>query len=148
MMKHRDYMKIALELAEIAGAMGEIPVGAIIVKSGEIIGKGYNLREKEQNSTLHAEVVAINEACKTLNSWRLTDCTMYVTLEPCPMCAGALVNSRISRVVYGTNDYKMGALGGLYNLLNYNVNHKPEILAGILEEECYEVLKAFFLKLR
>ncbi len=147
-MKHRDYMKIALNEAIKAKKLGEVPVGAVIVKDNEVIATGYNLVQTKNNSTLHAEIVAINRACKKLNSKWLTDCTLYVTLEPCSMCAGAIVHSRLKRVVIGCEDFKQGAFMGMYNLLNYSVNHKPEILFGILEDESRNILKEFFKDLR
>ncbi len=147
-MKHRDYMQIALDEANKAKVLGEVPVGAVIIKDNKIIATGHNLVQTKNNPTLHAEIVAINRACKILNSKWLTDCTLYVTLEPCSMCAGAIVHSRIKRVVIGCEDFKQGAFMGMYNLLNYSVNHKPEVLFGILEDETRNILQSFFKDLR
>ncbi len=147
-MKHKDYMQIALSEAKKAFLLGEVPVGAVIVKNNKIISVAHNLVETKKNPTLHAEVVAINRALKALNTKWLTDCTLYVTLEPCSMCAGAIVNSRIKRVVIGCEDFKQGAFIGMYNLLNFPVNHKPEVLFGIQEDESRELLVNFFKTLR
>ena len=147
-MTHRDFMEYALALAKKAADIGEVPVGAVIVKNGKIIGEGYNLRQTKNNSLLHAEIIAINEACENTDSWRLNDCTLYVTLEPCLMCSGAIINSRIKTVVYGCVDEKAGGLGGMTNLLSLPVNHKPEILIGIRELECQKILEDFFENLR
>ncbi|MBO5204281.1 MAG: tRNA adenosine(34) deaminase TadA [Clostridia bacterium] len=138
------YMKEALVLAETAYAAGEIPVGAIVVKNGEIIGRGYNLREKNKSAVSHAEIIAIEEACKRLGGWRLSDCTLYVTLEPCPMCAGAIVNSRIKRVVFGCKDSVAGCCGSIINLNCYPFNHAFVISDGVCEDECKSLLKKFF----
>ncbi len=147
-MKHRDYMKIALKEAQKARDLGEVPVGAVIVRGDEIIATGHNLVQTKSNPILHAEMIAINRASKKLNSKWLTDCTLYVTLEPCSMCAGAIVHSRLKRVVIGCEDIKQGAFFGMYNLLNHPVNHKPEVLFGILEDETREILVNFFKQLR
>ena len=142
------YMKQALELAKEAGDDGEIPVGAVVVMNGEVISIGRNRRESENNALGHAEIEAINGACKKLGSWRLKDCELYVTLEPCPMCAGAIINSRIKKVVFGAFDSKAGACDSVVNLFGFPFNHKPEVWAGICEKECSEVLSRFFENLR
>ncbi len=144
----KKFMKRALELANTAFQSGEVPVGAVIVKNGEIIGEGYNMREQKQNALSHAEIEAINSACKNLNSWRLDDCEMYVTLEPCPMCTGAIINSRIKTVIFGAFDRTAGCMDSVINLCDYPFNHKVEIYAGIYEDECTEILQKFFKKLR
>lgn len=142
------FMKRALKLAEKSASEGEVPVGAVIVKDGEIIATGRNKREKKNNALHHAEIEAINKACKKLGQWRLLDCVMYVTLEPCPMCAGAIINSRIRKVYYGAKDPKAGACGSVVNLFDLGFNHKPELISSVLEEDCSEVLKTFFKNLR
>ncbi len=147
-MKDREYMSLALNLACKAGANGDVPVGAVIVHRDKIIGQGYNKREKKKNALLHAEICAINEACETFSSWRLTDAVMYVTLEPCPMCAGAIINSRIGRVVFGAYDQKGGCFGSLDNFADKGFNHKPHIIGGFMEEECASVLRDFFAEKR
>ena len=147
-MSHREFMNIALELAKKAYDMGEVPVGAVVVKNGCVIGRGYNTRENEQNALGHAEINAINDACKTLGSWRLDGCTLYVTLEPCPMCAGAIINSRIDTVVYSLIDFKAGAMGGKLDLTNSGLNHTPEIIVGVGEKESLALLDCFFENLR
>ena len=141
-------MKEALNLAKEAGEMGEVPVGAVIVKDGEIIGRGKNTRETENNPIGHAEINAILDASKNLGSWRLDGCEMYVTLEPCAMCMGALINSRIKKITFGAFDLKAGACGSVVNLNNFAFNHHPELLGGIMEDECGEILTEFFKKLR
>lgn len=138
------FMNEALSLARIAADMGEIPVGAVVVKDGEIVGRGYNLRENKKSATAHAEVIAIEQACEKIGDWRLTGCTLYVTLEPCPMCAGAIVNSRIDRVVYGASDGAAGCCGSLINFNAYPFNHAFSIHGGVCGEECSELLKSFF----
>ena len=142
------FMRRALELAELAYESGEIPVGAVIVKDSQIISEGYNLRETEKRSTAHAEIVAIEEACRRLGGWRLSGCTLYVTLEPCPMCAGAIINSRIDRVVYGVRDAKAGCFGSLINFNSYPFNHSPELFEGVCAEECAALLRKFFAQRR
>jgi tRNA(adenine34) deaminase len=144
----KKFMKRALELAKKAFDSGEVPVGAVIVKNGEIIGEGYNMREQKQNALSHAEIEAINSACKKLNSWRLDDCEMYVTLEPCPMCTGAIINSRIKTVIFGAFDSSMGCMDSVINLCDYPFNHKVEIYAGIMEDECKKILTDFFALIR
>lgn len=140
----RKYMLEALALAKKAYAMGEIPVGAIVVNNEEIIGRGCNYRENGKCATAHAELIAIEEACVRLGGWRLSDCTLYVTLEPCPMCAGALINSRIKRVVYGCKDSVSGACGSVVNLNAYPFNHSFALEGGVLGGEARELLRAFF----
>jgi tRNA(adenine34) deaminase len=143
------YMKLAIEEAKLAGLKGEVPIGAIIVRNGEVIAKGSNVRETIQNPLAHAEIIAIDEACKHIGSWRLTECTLYITLEPCQMCAGAIIQSRIDRVVYGATDPKAGCAGSLYNLLqDERFNHYVQMDVGVLEEECGQLLKDFFRELR
>jgi tRNA(adenine34) deaminase len=143
------FMKMAIDEAKRALFLKEVPVGAIIVKDGIVIAKGYNLRETLKSATAHAEIIAINKACSKLNGWRLFGCEMYVTLEPCPMCAGALVNSRIDKIIYGAGDLKRGACGSIYNIANdRRLNHTLEIEGGILEEECKRLLQDFFSKKR
>lgn len=145
----QKYMKEALKEAKKAYQKLEIPVGAVIVKDGKIIARGHNLKEAKTDTTKHAEIIAIQKASKKLESWRLIDCDMYVTLEPCSMCAGALINSRIRKVYIGTSDKKTGAVGSVLNLLNdYTFNHKVEYEKGIMEEECENLLKNFFKELR
>lgn len=148
-MNHADFMKEALMEAKKAEAIGEVPIGAVIVKDGEIIARGHNLRETHQDPTAHAELIAIQHAAKQLGTWRLIDCTLYVTLEPCPMCAGSIILSRISTVVYGTQDPKAGCAGTLMNLLqDSRFNHQTELITGILQEECSTILSNFFRTLR
>jgi tRNA(adenine34) deaminase len=141
------YMLLALEQAKLAQCEDEVPVGAIIVRNGEIVSSAYNTREYGKNALYHAEIKAIDEACKRLGGWRLVGCTMYVTLEPCPMCAGAIINSRIERVVYGAPDNKAGAFGTMINLTDYPL-FKPQITSGILKDDCAQLLSSFFKKKR
>ena len=143
------YMKQALKEAEKAYKKLEVPVGAVIVKDGKIIARAHNQKETKTDTTKHAEILAIQKASKKLNAWRLTGCEMYVTLEPCSMCAGALIQSRISKVYIGTMDYKTGACGSVLNLLkDYEFNHKVEMEKDILQEDCEKILKDFFKELR
>lgn len=143
------YMYMAIMEAKKAREIGEVPIGAVIVFENEIIATGYNVRETTQSTLAHAELVAIKEANKKIGSWRLEDCTLYVTLEPCPMCAGAIIQSRIKRVVYGAKDPKAGCAGTLMNLLDENrFNHQAELITGVLEEECSSLLTSFFRELR
>lgn len=143
------FMKIALKEAKKAYDKEEIPVGAVIVKDGKVVAKAHNLKEQKNDTTKHAEILAIQKASKKLDSWRLQDCEMYVTLEPCSMCAGALIQSRIKKIYIGTMDYKTGACGSVLNLLNdYKFNHYVEIETGILADECEKILKDFFKELR
>lgn len=144
----RKFMKEALTLAKQAAQKGEVPVGAVIVRNGEIIGRGKNQREEKQNAVSHAEIEAIIEACENTGSWRLDGCELYVTLEPCPMCTGAIINSRIKTVVFGAYDLKAGSMDSVINLCDYPYNHKPEIYGGICEEECKKILSDFFGDLR
>ena len=144
----KKFMSEALKEAQIAAERGEVPVGAVIVKDGKIIARGRNMREEKQNALSHAEIEAINSACKNLNSWRLDGCEIYVTLEPCPMCTGAIINSRISTLIFGAYDSKAGSVDSVINLCDYPYNHKPEIYGGICEDECLSVLQNFFKNLR
>lgn len=143
-----DYMNYALRLARLSAEEGEVPVGAIVVCDGKIVGEGRNKRETVKNALHHAEIEAINEACKTLGGWRLWKCDMYVTLEPCPMCAGAIINSRIKNVYFGATDNKNGAVVSAARLFDMNFTHKPLYEGGILGEECAEILSEFFKDLR
>lgn len=149
-MKHDEYfMTLALQEAGKALEIGEVPIGAVVVYNNKVIASGYNLRETSQTTLSHAELIAINEANKKVGSWRLEDCTLYVTLEPCAMCAGAIVQSRIPRVVYGASDPKSGCAGTLMNLLEEKrFNHQVEVERGILEVESSSMLRAFFKQLR
>ncbi len=142
------YMKRAIMRAKAATNYGEVPIGAVIVKDGKIIATGRNMREQKKNALHHAEIIAIDRACKKLGAWRLIDCTLYVTMEPCPMCAGAIINSRIKRVVFGCYDKKAGAMGSVFDISQFPLNHKFEVEGGVLEEDCAELLSNFFLKLR
>lgn len=143
------YMRLALDEAKKAGAIGEVPIGAVIVKDGKVIASGYNLKETSKDPTNHAEMVAIREASRSLGGWRLLGCTLVVTLEPCPMCAGAIVQSRIGQVVYGADDPKAGCAGTLMNLLEEpRFNHQVEITSGVLAPECRALLTQFFRSLR
>lgn len=147
--EHIRFMEQALIEAEKAKLMDEVPIGAVIVKNGEIIARAHNLRETLKNPIAHAEMLAIQEASKNINSWRLDDCVLYVTLEPCQMCAGSLIQARISELVYGTIDPKAGCAGTLLNFLqDERFNHKVKITSGIMEEECSKILKDFFKELR
>ena len=138
------WMREALQLARRAMEMGEVPVGAVIVRNGAILSAAHNLRERQQMATAHAEILAIEEACRVLNSKHLSDCTLYVTLEPCPMCAGALAGARIGRIVYGARDPRAGACGSLINLFAYPLESKPDITEGIMAEESLTLLRSFF----
>lgn len=147
---YRDtyFMEKAIELAKLSAAEGEVPVGAVIVKDDEIVSTGRNRREHGKNALYHAEIEAINSACKVLGGWRLWQCEMYVTLEPCPMCAGAIINARIKRLVYGAYDLKNGSCGSVINLFNLPYNHSPVLISGVMEEECGAILSDFFKNLR
>ena len=147
-MEDFDFMGKALALAAEAAADGEVPVGCVIVRNGQIVGRGRNRREKVRNALCHAEIEAISEACRTLGGWRLWECTLYVTLEPCPMCAGAIVNARIPRVVFGASDAKCGACGSVCDLFSMDFNHHPQVEKGIREEEAAAQLSEFFRQLR
>ena len=142
------FMREAIKQAKKAAAKGEVPVGAVIVRNGEIIARAYNTRETGKNALCHAEIKAIHRACRKLGGWRLPGCELYVTLEPCPMCAGAIVNSRIVSVYYGACDKKAGAFGTLFDMNGFGLNHKPEVFAGVLGEECSALLSSFFFELR
>lgn len=142
------FMQQALLLAKRAADEGEVPVGAIVVRDGVVIGQGRNRREQGRNALAHAEIEAIDMACRTLGGWRLSGCDLYVTLEPCPMCAGAIINARIDRVIQGTVDLKAGSCGSLVDLFSLPYNHRPELVRGVLEQECSDVLRDFFRSLR
>ena len=147
-MDHEDYMEKALELAREAQKDGDVPVGCVIVRDGEIIGRGRNRREADGDATAHAELEAIRDACERLGSWRLHGCTLYVTLEPCPMCAGGIINARVEEVRYGARDEKAGCCGSVLNLFEERFNHHPRIYQGPLVWECEEILRTFFANLR
>lgn len=147
-MEDMIYMQEALRLAEEAAAEGEVPVGCVIVRDGVIVGRGRNRREQNKTALAHAECEAIRETCENLGGWRLWDCTLYVTLEPCPMCAGAIINARIPKVVYGAKDAKCGACGSVCDLFNMDFNHHPQTVAGVMEEQCAALLTDFFQNLR
>ena len=147
-MEHEDFMRAALALAHEAAGHGEVPVGCVIVRGGEIVGRGRNRREETQSAASHAEMEAIADANARLGTWRLDDCSLYVTLEPCPMCAGAIVNARIRKVYYGARDEAMGACGGVLNLFMERFPHTPELVGGLLADECRSVLSSFFRTLR
>lgn len=148
-MQDEDFMREAIKEAEKAEELKEVPIGAIIVIEGKVVARAHNLRESEQNAIAHAELLAIDQACKELRSWRLEDATLYVTLEPCPMCAGAIMLSRVKRVVYGAADPKGGCAGTLMNLLeDERFNHQSEVISGVLEKECGQILSDFFRKIR
>ncbi len=143
-----QFMKEALALAQRSAEEGEVPVGCVVVLDGKIVGRGRNRREQRKNALSHAEIEAINDACGQLGGWRLWQCTLYVTLEPCPMCAGAIINARIPRVVYGAKDEKCGAAGSVCDLFGMEFNHHPQVEQGLLEEECAAALQTFFQNLR
>lgn len=143
-----SFMREAMSLAKGAEEIDEVPVGALVVKDGVVIARAFNTRETSKCATHHAEVLAIEEACRVLGGWRLIGCTLYVTMEPCAMCAGAIINARIPRVVYGTKDIRFGAFGSLIDLSGVPLNHKPEIVGGVLEDECREMLREYFKKKR
>ena len=147
-MTHRELMTRAIELAKQAASEGEVPVGAVIARNGEIIAEGRNMREKGKNALYHAEIIAIDNACKALHRWRLEDCTLYVTLEPCPMCAGAIINARINKVIYGAKDEKQGAVSSVISMFDLDFNHRPKVVASVLENECSKLLSDFFKSLR
>ncbi|MBQ3076043.1 MAG: tRNA adenosine(34) deaminase TadA [Clostridia bacterium] len=146
--RDEKFMKAALKEAQKAALEGEVPIGCVVVKDDKIISRGRNARETKKNALLHAEMIAIDKACKKLSGWRLWQCELYVTLEPCAMCCGAIINSRIKRVVIGAMDPKAGAMGSVVNLTEYPFNHKPEIVTGIYEKESQALLKSFFKSLR
>ena len=147
-MTDSELMGLALEEARKAAALGEVPVGAVVARNGEVVAAAHNTRETEKNALAHAEIEAIHDACRTLGGWRLWECTLYVTLEPCPMCAGAIVNARIPRVVYGAADNKCGAVRSVCSLFDMRFNHHPSVEAGVLDEECAALMTEFFQKLR
>ncbi len=147
-MMPNDYMKIALREAMLAASEGEVPVGAVIVKDGEIIATARNNRESTGDATGHAELLAIREVCTKLGGWHLDQCELYVTLEPCPMCMGAIINSRLKKVTFGAKDAKAGACGSVLNMIAYPLNHKPAVCEGVMKEECAEVLSEFFKRKR
>lgn len=143
------YMKMAIKLAQKAYDLGEVPIGCVIVHDGKVIGRGYNRRNTDKNTLAHAEITAINKASKKIGDWRLEECTLYVTLEPCQMCAGAIVQSRIPKVVFGCTNPKAGCAGSIINILNHPAfNHQVDTKVGVLEEECSKMLKEFFASLR
>ena len=143
-----EYMREAIRLAAMAEEIDEVPVGALVVRDGRIIARAYNTREHSKCATHHAEILAIEEACRVLGGWRLIGCTLYVTMEPCAMCAGAIINARIPRVVYGAPDLRFGAFGSLINLADVPLNHKPEVVGGVLKEENVDMLRSYFKKKR
>ena len=147
-MVKEDFMKEAIRLAEESALEGEVPVGAVVTLGDKIVGRGRNRREIQKNALAHAEIEAINDACRNLGGWRLWQCEIYVTLEPCPMCAGAIINSRIKKVTFGAQDAKAGSCGTLVNLFDIDYNHKPEIEGGFMKDECSEMLSSFFKELR
>ncbi len=147
-MEDTIFMDAALELAKEAAREGEVPVGCVIVRDGQIVGRGRNRRETGKTALGHAEIEAISQACQTLGGWRLWECTLYVTLEPCPMCAGAIINARIPRVVFGAEDSKCGACGSVCDLFSMDFNHHPQVEKGIREKECAQLLTDFFQQLR
>ncbi len=146
--RDKAFMEKAIKHARKAVKKGEVPVAALLVLNDKIIAKGYNRREEKNNALAHAEIIAIEKGCKKLNSWRLSDCELYVTLEPCPMCYGAIINSRIKRLVFGAYDPKAGVCGSICDLPSVPFNHSPEIVGGIMSEECGNILTKFFRKLR
>ncbi|MBO4878546.1 MAG: nucleoside deaminase [Ruminococcus sp.] len=147
---HERYMRRALELAAIAASEGEVPVGAVVVKktTGEIVGEGRNRRETAKNALAHAEIEAIDAACRKLGGWRLPDCAIYVTLEPCPMCCGAIINSRIDDVIFGASDFKSGSAVSVQRMFELPYNWFPTVTGGVISEECSGILSSFFRKLR
>ena len=147
-MTDADFMTRALALGQLAAAEGEVPVGCVVALGERIVGEGRNRREGRKNALCHAELEAIDAACRTLGGWRLWECTLYVTLEPCPMCAGAILNARIPRVVYGAADPKNGCCGSVLNLFSLPFNHRPALQGGVLEPECAALLRDFFARLR
>ena len=142
-----NFMKVALEEAMVARELDEVPVGAVIVKDGQVVARGHNLRENTKDATMHAEIVAIRQACEKIGDWRLEDCDIYVTLEPCPMCMGAILNSRVARVYYGAYDIKWGACGSRYDLRE-GCYHKVEVTGGVLNEQCAKILGDYFKEKR
>ena len=148
-MTYRDGMMLALAEAQRAYALGEIPIGAVVAVGDTVVGRGCNLRETRPDATAHAELIAIQDACRTLDRWRLADATLYVTLEPCPMCAGAIVNARIARLVYGAFDVKGGGVDSLFNIATHDgLNHQVDVVSGVEETACAELLRRFFRERR
>ena len=147
-MTDEEIMRLAIEQAKLAGDDLEVPVGAVIVRNGEVVSTGRNRRESGKNALAHAEIEAIDSACKKLGGWRLWECEMFVTLEPCPMCAGAIINSRIRRLVFGASDSKAGSCGSVINLFDLPYNHRPEITGGFMADECASLLSGFFRRIR
>ncbi len=147
-MKDDQYMALAIEQAKLAASLGEVPVGAVLVHQGEVIAAGYNRREIDKDPLAHAELLCIKQASQALGGWRIPDATLYVTLEPCPMCAGGILNARIDRVVYGAKDPKAGSLDSVTQLYQLPYNWKPQVTGGVLEEDCAELLRQFFAQLR
>ena len=147
-MEREEYMRQALALAEEAAGHGDVPVGCVVVKDGAVIGRGCNRREERGDAVAHAEVEAIRQACRAVGGWNLHDCALYVTLEPCPMCAGAIINSRVGTVCYGARDEKAGACGSVLDLFAERFNHRPRVYGGVLKEECAALLQDFFHDLR
>lgn len=149
LLQDERYMKQALLLAQKAGQVGEVPIGALVVwDDGRVVGEGYNRRETDKNALYHAEILAIDSACRALGGWRLHKGTLYVTVEPCIMCAGALIHARIKRVVFGARDPRFGAMGSLFDATSLGLNHKPEVTGGVLAAECEALMAAFFKSLR
>lgn len=146
--KYETFMQKAIEEAKKAEKIGEIPIGAVIVKEDNVIATGYNKREIRKNALLHAEIEAINNACEKIGNWRLINCDLYVTLEPCPMCAGAIINSRIKKLIFGAKDTKAGSCGSVINLFELKYNHRPEVISGVMEVKCRNLLSNFFKNLR
>ena len=147
-MTDEEIMSLAIEQAKAAAQDEEVPVGAVVVRNGEVVSTGRNRRETGKNALAHAEIEAIDKACKALGGWRLWECELFVTLEPCPMCAGAIINSRIKRLVYGAKDGKAGSCESVINLFSLPYNHKPEVTGGFMADECSALLSGFFLNLR
>ena len=145
---HKDWMRQALELAQKAADLDETPIGALIVKDGQVIGKGYNLREKEQDVTMHAEIIALRDASRQTGSWRLEGCTLYVTLEPCIMCAGALIQARLDQLVFGAYDPKAGAAGSITDIFSIRQNHQVQVTGGVESALCSQMIRRFFIDLR
>lgn len=148
-MTDKDYMQLALQEARAAAAIGEIPIGAVLVVAGTVVARAHNMRETWNDATAHAEIIVIRDACKRLGRWRLEGAALYVTVEPCPMCSGAIVNSRIEKVVYGCPDAKAGGAESIFNIIsNPNLNHKAQVVSGVCEAECAQVMKEFFRRRR
>ena len=141
-------MRLALDEARVAMSIGEVPIGAVIVKDGKVIASAHNMRENGGGATAHAELLAINDACEKLGGWRLSGCELYVTLEPCPMCAGAIINARLDRVIFGAKDPRMGAMGSVIDINSYPLGHRTETVGGVCREECLLLLKEFFESMR